>query len=948
MSIQTVIDYTSFILDHTKDFTGRGWVFAKIDAWLADPVAARVFLLIGGPGTGKSSILARLTQVSQGQVSIDDCPQLRSDFLVYSHFCQAQYDATLNPLRFVEALSLTLAHHYDTFNKALIEVKQGNNQITINATTNVTHATNGTEIQNIVIHNLNVGNLSPRLAFDQVVRKPLEVLCRNDFYGQIVVLVDSLDEARTWLEGENILTLISETLDEPLDLPPQVRFILACRPDERVLQTLSIPPSLDLGAAVSPNEQEVALYASIRLSRTSIDENLRNKMASHLASASAGNFLYARYVLDDWIARPQEITEDFTSNMPAGLSDIYRKFLQRELARDNEKWEERYQPLLGLLAVARGEGLTPAILAGSTGKNLREVGNALWACEQYLTGLPPDGPFHIYHQSFRDFLLEDTVYPIYPAEARQSLANFFTREYSGMWHTCQDTYALRYTAIHLISVLETVKLRTEQNRLADQLVSLLTDYSFLDNRVRHGWIDDLISDINQALLLISKGNSWRNVLKCLVELLIIDAQFIIHHPTAFFQSCWNRGWWLDAPQTANFYEPPSGGRQAGQAPWDRHGKKLHFLLERWREQRAKNDDASFWLRALRPPPDPLCNAQLVVFLGYGEEYSKLDLSPDERWLVSAGYEGGGRVTAFDRDSGIALDSVEYVEHAVFAPDGLLIFTGSEKFDTVRARRVWDGKLMQEWHGHEEGVCSLTVSSDGKLIACGCGSGTIRVWNIHSGFEQMTFTGHKSIVDSLAFSSDGQLLASGYLDGTARLFDIERREEVGKVSHENYSVDSVTFSIDGRLLLTGGFDTMIVWDVKTQSPISQYKERQLYYSICFTDDSRYVVIEGPAETLSAWEVATGKSVAIEDAHRQAFYNLKMRKPSIYTWNESDDKKKNRLTILDDRPETVLRHKDTLEPVAWLPIPYGKILYSPLVKVWGVHHGGHLYIYTLETV
>jgi WD40 repeat protein len=217
---------------------------------------------------------------------------------------------------------------------------------------------------------------------------------------------------------------------------------------------------------------------------------------------------------------------------------------------------------------------------------------------------------------------------------------------------------------------------------------------------------------------------------------------------------------------------------------------------------------------------------------------------------------GGRVTAFDRDSGIALDSVEYVEHAVFAPDGLLIFTGSEKFDTVRARRVWDGKLMQEWHGHEEGVCSLTVSSDGKLIACGCGSGTIRVWNIHSGFEQMTFTGHKSIVDSLAFSSDGQLLASGYLDGTARLFDIERREEVGKVSHENYSVDSVTFSIDGRLLLTGGFDTMIVWDVKTQSPISQYKERQLYYSICFTDDSRYVVIEGPAETLSAWEVATG--------------------------------------------------------------------------------------------
>jgi hypothetical protein len=42
-------DYTELIVDRTRDFTGRDWVFAKIDAWLADPDGKRVFFLGGGP-----------------------------------------------------------------------------------------------------------------------------------------------------------------------------------------------------------------------------------------------------------------------------------------------------------------------------------------------------------------------------------------------------------------------------------------------------------------------------------------------------------------------------------------------------------------------------------------------------------------------------------------------------------------------------------------------------------------------------------------------------------------------------------------------------------------------------------------------------------------------------------------------------------------------------------
>ena len=120
----------------------------------------------------------------------------------------------------------------------------------------------------------------------------------------------------------------------------------------------------------------------------------------------------------------------------------------------------------------------------------------------------------------------------------------------------------------------------------------------------------------------------------------------------------------------------------------------------------------------------------------------------------------------------------------------------------------------------------------------------------------------------------------------------------------------------------------------------------YYSACFTDDSRFVVVEGVGEALTAWEVATGQSVPMQDIHRQAFDRLKMRQAGTYTWQAPHGEDSPWGTAMQ-RPELVLRRAVTAEPVAWLPIPYGEILYHPQGEIWGVRRGGHLHIYALET-
>lgn len=436
---QTELDFSTYIAEHTQNFTGRNWVFKSINDWLVEG-KNRIFLLTGGPGEGKSAIATRLAQISDGIVTDTSDPEFLPNWLTYYHFCQFGLEDTLSPLTFVQSLSEALANRYPKFRNALESI--GSKQININTIQDIGTLQSGGQVTGVKIKIEIIGG-DARPMFDQVVRRPLKELSDQLPSERIIILIDSLDEALTFNTENNIAQLLKLVAD----FPPQVRFICTCRSMNETIIDIIGEPSLDLIKNAPSNLDEVKLYAVTRLK--SIPEPKCSDLADVIAKKSNGNFLYAHHVINDLLANGDNILDYEKLELPDELEDVYRKFIEREMATSRTKWNDTYRPLLGLIAVSRGNGLTRKQLVNITSLEEDTASEVLKVCKQYLvSGQTDDTRYRIYHQSFRDFLLEDEKYTVYPAVRHAAIAYYLQEKYGSNWRTCNDEYALRYTPTH--------------------------------------------------------------------------------------------------------------------------------------------------------------------------------------------------------------------------------------------------------------------------------------------------------------------------------------------------------------------------------------------------------------------------------------------------------------------------------------------------------------------
>ncbi|KAL5522077.1 hypothetical protein ACEPAF_1934 [Sanghuangporus sanghuang] len=166
------------------------------------------------------------------------------------------------------------------------------------------------------------------------------------------------------------------------------------------------------------------------------------------------------------------------------------------------------------------------------------------------------------------------------------------------------------------------------------------------------------------------------------------------------------------------------------------------------------------------------------------------------------------------------------------------------------------KYMRVLKGHCGSVLSISISSDGRLIAS-CGDVTIRVWDFHSGEESMVILDDAERVN---FLPDGRRLASGSSDGTLRIWDVQTGELVLGPFWGHGSMESLAVAPDGMRIASGGcYGQVVVWDISDGSVSALFvKHTDSVLSVSFSGDGKRLASGSQDGTIRIWDIDSGET------------------------------------------------------------------------------------------
>ncbi len=186
----------------------------------------------------------------------------------------------------------------------------------------------------------------------------------------------------------------------------------------------------------------------------------------------------------------------------------------------------------------------------------------------------------------------------------------------------------------------------------------------------------------------------------------------------------------------------------------------------------------------------------------------------------------------------------------FSRDGkLLAVTGFYGF------QVWDAVSSNKLLDKRANPAAVTFSPDGRTIAVSDYLGSIGLWDVMKGEEQVTLKGPGLGESTLTFSPDGKILAAGGSKGLV-LWDVASRKELRRVDGE---FGWLAFTADGKTLVSSAYGSINLWDVATGKALHSRPSHQADVTdFAFSPDGKTLLsLDGSQAGPRLWDAATGK-------------------------------------------------------------------------------------------
>jgi WD40 repeat protein len=221
---------------------------------------------------------------------------------------------------------------------------------------------------------------------------------------------------------------------------------------------------------------------------------------------------------------------------------------------------------------------------------------------------------------------------------------------------------------------------------------------------------------------------------------------------------------------------------------------------------------------------------------------------------------GREVRLFEARTGalrrVLTGDIDWAFRPAFSPDGKRLAAGAGN-GSLHVWNVESGREELALKGHDNGIWCVAFDHEGKRLVSADDGGTVKVWD-EQGQPVTSFKEHTKGVNHLAFSPDGKRLATASLDGTTRIWNPDGWKEL-RTLEGGKTFEAVAWSPDGKRLAAGDDDEVVIWDADTYEALHTLKTPGKGL-LAFAPDSRTLLTarhDCSAERLAVtrWNVAT---------------------------------------------------------------------------------------------
>ena len=156
-------------------------------------------------------------------------------------------------------------------------------------------------------------------------------------------------------------------------------------------------------------------------------------------------------------------------------------------------------------------------------------------------------------------------------------------------------------------------------------------------------------------------------------------------------------------------------------------------------------------------------------------------------------------------------------------------------------------------GHTNWAHCIAFSHDGRRIISGSKDGTMRVWDVETGYlilEPLTQAGG-AYITSVTFSPNGTQIASGSDTGQVTICDAHTGNSYGRaLEGQNKRVYCVVFSPDGKLVASSSEDKVVVWETLSGRKILDQAGSYVYPA--FSPDGKRMLWRR-GRNIAVWDV-----------------------------------------------------------------------------------------------